>query len=187
MTQPSVKHQQVGHEEGEPSCTPSPLTFCSTPRGRSTPPRGRTSTDTPSGLGGGTPVACVGISVDIHVGSSVVVNRLGHGWPDRGPVGLRSLPAKQHAPKARPHRPRPVAGGRRWSRSSAIEACGALDLTASLPHLNREPWGDPCASTPGGDIPRLEPSSKQTDHPVYRVAVWRLTPAPAIAAGEASK
>jgi hypothetical protein len=113
LTQPSVKHQQVGHEEGEPSCTPSPLTFCSTPRGRSTPPRGATSTDAPSGLGGGTPVACVGISVDIHVGSSVVVNRRGHGWPDRGPVGLRSLPAKQHAPKARltDHGQWPAAGG----------------------------------------------------------------------------
>jgi hypothetical protein len=47
-------------------------------------------------------VAGVGSSVEFRVGSSVGVNRLGHVGTRPGPAGLRSLPAKQHAPRARP-------------------------------------------------------------------------------------
>jgi hypothetical protein len=51
---------------------------------------------------GGTRVVGVESSVGFRVGSSVGANRLGHDGTRPGPAGLRSLPAKQHAPKARP-------------------------------------------------------------------------------------
>jgi hypothetical protein len=65
---------------------------------------------------GGTRVAGIGISVEIRVGISVAVNRLGHGGPGSGPPGLRSLPAKPHTPKACPSRP-PTVAGTPWSRA----------------------------------------------------------------------
>jgi hypothetical protein len=112
-------------------------------------------------------VACVGSSV----GGAVARQ----GWPGSGPAGLWSLPASSACRRCVPHRPRRVAGGRRWPRSSAIEAGGqtrrlsgaagassmqpaepgrpiALDLTASLPHLHRGPQGEQAASTPGGGV-----------------------------------
>jgi hypothetical protein len=53
------------------------------------------------------------------------VNRLGHGGTGPGPPGLRSLPAKQHAPKARPHprhRPWPARRGSRAGRQGRMAA-----------------------------------------------------------------
>src|SRR4029453_14974991 len=66
------------------------------------PTRGITSSNGAPGRRGGTRGAGVGASVEFRVGSSVGVNRLGHGGTGPGPPGLRSLPAEQHAPKARP-------------------------------------------------------------------------------------
>jgi hypothetical protein len=83
-------------------------------------------------------VAGVGPSVGFRVGSSIGVvapepGRVRPGLPVSG-AGLRSLPAKQHAPKAGPS---PATDrGRAWR-----PAC-----TTSLPAIL-------VASTPGGDIP----------------------------------
>jgi hypothetical protein len=66
------------------------------------PPRGNNQREQPFGPARGTRVARVGISVEIRVGISVGVEGLGPRWGWTGPAGLRSLPAKQHAPKARP-------------------------------------------------------------------------------------
>jgi hypothetical protein len=72
----------------------------SAPCGAAAPlPRGgMTSGDPASGRRGVRGWPGVGISVEIRVG----VAGLGHGGTGPGPPGLRSLPAKQHAPKARP-------------------------------------------------------------------------------------
>jgi hypothetical protein len=50
----------------------------------------------------GTPPLRVGNDVGVDVGNDVGVNDLGHRGTGPAPAGLRSLPAKQHAPKARP-------------------------------------------------------------------------------------
>src|SRR5215218_5209098 len=50
----------------------------------------------------GTPPLRVGNDVGVDVGNDVGVQPPGQERPGAGPAGLRSLPAKQHAPKARP-------------------------------------------------------------------------------------
>ena len=70
-------------------------------------------------------------SVGFCVESSVGVNRIGHGGTGPGPAGLRSLPAKQHAPKARPLLRLTVAG----------EAGSEQAVVAPRPH--HEPSGEP--------------------------------------------
>jgi hypothetical protein len=72
--------------------------FC----GRLAPRGGMTWTDASTRNGWGTRVAGVGTRVGTRVPTSVGGNGLGHRGTGRGPAGLRSLPAKQHAPKARP-------------------------------------------------------------------------------------
>jgi hypothetical protein len=82
-------------------------------------------------------VAGVGISVDIRVGISVGVNGLGHGGTGPRPPGLRSLPAKQHAPKARPS-PATDRGQRgggpgqavkgEWARRGRLRGGGVPDI-----------------------------------------------------------
>jgi hypothetical protein len=67
------------------------------------PEGGMTSGDPAFGGRRGTHPERVGNDVGIDGGNDVGVNRLGHGGTGPGPAGLRSLPAKQHAPKARPH------------------------------------------------------------------------------------
>ena len=66
------------------------------------PRGGMTSGNGALGRRGGTRVAGVGSSVGFRVGSSVGSRALGPGGTGPRPAGLRSLPAKQHAPKARP-------------------------------------------------------------------------------------
>jgi hypothetical protein len=87
------------------------------------PRGGMTSGDPAARRRRGTRVARVGTRVPTSVG----FDRLATLAPGPEPAGLRSLPAKQHAPKARP--PPATDRGRRaggWpgSRSNAIEACG---------------------------------------------------------------
>jgi hypothetical protein len=95
----------------------------------------------------------------------------GSGCPDQGrprlgPAGLRSLPAKQHAPKVRPtthHRewPAGVVPGRpsstnglpAWTCAAAGCRTFALDRRASLPCLRHERPGDPCGQYAGGRSP----------------------------------
>ena len=50
----------------------------------------------------GTPPLRVGNDVEVDVGNNVGVKPLRPRAARAGPPGLRSLPAKQHAPKARP-------------------------------------------------------------------------------------
>ena len=108
-----------------------------------------------------------GNAVGIDVGNAVGVAVPESGRVrsvDRWAAGLRSLLAKQHAPKARPSpatdRGRPAgsrAGGQaRMAPASTCAVAGsrtvALDRRASLPHLHHH--AILVASTPGGDIPR---------------------------------
>jgi hypothetical protein len=132
------------------------------------PRGGLTSSDPGSRQRGGTRVAGVGTRVGTSVPTSVGVQALGHGGAGSGPAGLRSLPAKQHAPKARPlpatdrGRRRRLAGvpvkrdrGRRpgspagWCRlrrppDPAAAEPGrliALDSGAMVPQLHHRPPG----------------------------------------------
>jgi hypothetical protein len=121
----------------------------SAPPGAAAPlPRERmTSGDLASRHGGGTRVAGVGTRVPTSVG----VQGLGHGGAGPGPPGLRSLPAKQHAPKARPHPAtdrdrRPAAG---WSPGQA-RSRQAAGLAGWMGRLRRPP--DPAADEPGRPI-----------------------------------
>jgi hypothetical protein len=50
----------------------------------------------------GTPPLCVGNDVGVDVGNDVGVKSARPKAAGAEPAGLRSLPAKQHAPKARP-------------------------------------------------------------------------------------
>ena len=86
---------------------------------------------------GGTHPGRVGNDVGIDVGNDVGVNGLSHGGTGAGPAGLRSLPAKQHAPKARPltrHRPWPAQPGPgqavkgEWLRRGELRGGGVPDI-----------------------------------------------------------
>jgi hypothetical protein len=54
------------------------------------------------------------------VGTRVGVEGLGRGGTGPGPAGLRSLPAKQHAPKARPSA---VMTAAEWPAVTATSRC----------------------------------------------------------------
>jgi hypothetical protein len=112
---------------------------------------------------GGTRVAGVGSSVGFRVG----VNALGHRGTGPGPAGLRSLPAQQHAPKARPSpatdcgrrgvvpgRPSSTNGCTAWTCAVAGCRTFALDGRASCPAGTTAPRAIRVASKPGLDIPR---------------------------------
>jgi hypothetical protein len=75
----------------------------------------------PSRRRGGTHLAGVGIAGGVGIAIDVGANRLGHRGPEPNPAGLRSLPAKQHAPKARPH-PRAAPRRRHRARSGGRPA-----------------------------------------------------------------
>ena len=104
--------------------------------------------------------------VGFRVGISVGVNGLGHGGTGPGPSGLRSLPAKQHAPKARPH-PATDRGrhGRvpsqavkdEWAHRASLRGwrgAGHSPLTAGqfAPASTTSLPASLVAGTPGGDI-----------------------------------
>src|SRR6266511_1551726 len=145
-----------------------------------------TSGNTPSGWRGGTHPAGVPIAVGIRVGNGVGVAVVQRSWVGPGtrasPVGgavLRILPAKQHAPKARPtthHRQWPAGGvpGRPSSTNGltastcAVTGCRtfALDRQASPPWLHHERPGGPCGRYAGGRVlPPAPPSSRPARRP----------------------
>jgi hypothetical protein len=108
----------------------------------------------------------VGSSVGFRVGSSVGVEGLGHGGTGPQPAGLRSLPAKQHAPKARPttdHRQWPAGGvagqavKHEWLDRLDLRCGGsrtfALDRRASRPSCTTRPRASMAAARPGGVLP----------------------------------
>src|SRR5215203_5268833 len=103
----------------------------------------------------GTPPLRVGNDVGVDVGNDVGVQPPGQERPGAGPAGLRSLPAKQHAPKARPS---PATDRDRrppWSRAgvAAPQTSGAIqsaDRPGRYPTavvVNRS-QGDRCYSEP---------------------------------------
>jgi hypothetical protein len=122
-------------------------------------------------------VAGVGSSVEFRVGSSVGGSTASTTVaPGPGPAGLRSLPAKQHAPKARPSpatdrgRRGEVPGRPSSTNDCAVRACAAaecrtfaLDGRASRRDGTTSLPASLVASKPGGDIPRLQPSSDRSD------------------------
>jgi hypothetical protein len=131
--------------------------------------------------------------VPIDVG---VAGHHGPGAPRRpvGQAGLRSSPAEQHAPKARPptHHP-PWPAGRPGRPSSAngctVGTCAAagsrtfaLDRRASRPSCTTPPRGEPAAAKPGGGslLPPGPPSSPRPDrhgrpHPAERPTTGSVT------------
>jgi hypothetical protein len=140
-------------------------------RGRTTPPRGMTSGNSASRWRGGTRVAGVGSSVG---GRAPRPRRHRAGTP-----GLRSLPAKQHAPKARPlpatdrGRQGVVPGRRSRANGLAVGACAVagcrtftLDCRparpASTTDLRRSWWpvrrgeGPPPGPPPAGGAARRD-------------------------------
>src|SRR4029453_9290370 len=93
-----------------------------------------------------TPLLRVGNDVGVDVGNDVGVNAPGPRVARAGPAGLRSLPAKQHAPKARPSPAtdrgrRGVVPGRPSSTNGcAVGTCGAAGTGHSrLPARHRAP------------------------------------------------
>src|SRR5215217_3350299 len=112
----------------------------------------------------GTPLLRVGNDVGIDVGNDVGVKPP---WPRvarAGPAGLRSLPAKQHAPKARPHpatdrgRRGGIPGRPSSTNGCAVGTCAAagcrtfaLDRQAARPASTADLGAILVASTPGGD------------------------------------
>src|SRR5215211_8590250 len=114
----------------------------------------------------GTPPLRVGNDVGVDVGNDVGVKPP---WPRvarAGPAGLRSLPAKQHAPKARPSpatdrgRRGVVPGRPSRTNGCAVRSCAAagsrtfaLDRRTSPPQLHHEPSGDPGGQQAGGRHP----------------------------------
>jgi hypothetical protein len=96
-------------------------------RGRSTPPRGAMARENSScGRRGGTPVVRVGVKALARGGTG----RTG---------GLRSLPAKQHAPKARPPPARTVTvAGRHGGLQVSIRLGGRAGRGGEL---RRTSWG----------------------------------------------
>ena len=109
-------------------------------------------------------------SVGTSVPTSVGVNGLGHGGARSGPAGLRSLPAKQHAPKARPlpatdrGRRGVVPGRPSRANGRAVGSCAAAGCrTFSLDRRAARPAGTTglpailVASTPGEEAPPPDP------------------------------
>jgi len=107
----------------------------------------------------------VKVDVGNDVGSLATSGPGARASPVRG-AGLRSLPAKQHAPKARPTTdhaewPAGVVPGRPSSTNGlaawncAVTGCRtfALDRRASLPWLRHERPGDPVGQYAGGRHP----------------------------------
>jgi hypothetical protein len=126
--------------------------------------------DPASGQRGGTRVAGVGTRVGTSVPTSVGVQGLGHGGAGPGPPGLRSLPAKQHAPKARPlpatdrGRRGVVPGRPSKANGCAVGTCAtagcrtfALDRRASRPASTTSLPAIMVASTPGEGGPSPGP------------------------------
>jgi hypothetical protein len=113
----------------------------------------------------GTPLLRVGNDVGVDVGNDVGVKPPRPRVARAGPAGLRSLPAKQHAPKARPspatHRGRRgVVPGRPSSTNGcAVGTCAAagcrtfaLDGQASRPAGTTTLPASLVASKPGGEV-----------------------------------
>ena len=110
-------------------------------------------------------------SVDIRVGISGL--GLGRGGAGSGPAGLRSLPAKQHAPKARPSpatdrgRRGMVPGSPSRTNGCTVRTCAAagcrtfaLDGRASRPAGTTSLPASLVASMPGGGVSPRTPSSE---------------------------
>src|SRR5829696_9012867 len=111
----------------------------------------------------GTPPLRVGNDVGVDVGNDVGVNDLGHRDTGPAPAELRSLPAKQHAPKARllpatdrgrrgvvPGRPSRTNGCAVGSCAAAGCRTFALDGRASRPVGPTSLPASLVASMPGG-------------------------------------
>jgi hypothetical protein len=107
----------------------------------------------------------VGVDVPIAVGVAGNHRPGARGSPVGG-AGLRSLPAKQHAPKARsttnhdewpagvvPGRPSSTNDLTAWTCAAAECRTFALDRRASRPSCTTKPPGEQAAARPGGSPP----------------------------------